>query len=55
MRASVRDKGACASERSKGPSKKKGGDINKVTLFGGARWQEVDRCRGLFFGHYDVS
>lgn len=35
--------------RSKGPTKK-GGDINKVTLFRGACWQEVDRCRGLFFG-----
>lgn len=39
------DKGL-VRERSKGPLKK-GGDINKVTLFRAACWQ--DRCRGLFF------
>lgn len=39
---------ALVRERSKGPPKK-GGDINKVTLFRGACWQEADRCRGFFF------
>ena len=44
------NKGACAIE---GSFEKKGGDINKVTLFRGACWQEVDRCRGLFFRGFD--
>lgn len=47
LRARARIK-ALVRERSKGPSKK-GGDINKVTLFRGACWQEAGRCRGCFF------
>lgn len=54
-RARCEDRIKALVRATEGSYEKRDGDINKVTLFGGACWREVDRCRGFFFGHFRVS